>query len=386
MSFTKLLRKEWLVALLLLLASTLVVLLFYLQYNQPVKGMNSAGPLNWNGDALTLSKGQGYSGHGKLVIKELAKEGVAVASLSPATFQADDYPYVNWVITDAAPGVEMELLWHTAENRTFTRPFVWVPHNESPLQMAEDKNWRGQITGLALVIKGTLATPITVAGISLGSASSQRAPLNTVKKWFALDRWKGTSINYVDEDAVEQGAPPVLTIAAIILLALASYLILAKIRILPLNIAVVWGMMFFCWLALDVRWQANLFRQLDLTRQQFSGKSWEDKHLAAEDGQLFDLMQKIKTKLQPTQSHVFLFADDAYTRGRSAYHLLPLNVMSSRDLFSAGQFKSGDFIIILGKDDVEFDPSLNLMKWEPQQQLKADLLLLAANNVLLRVR
>ena len=382
----KLLRLDWLVAPLLLLASALLLLLIYLQYNHPGKWMSNIAPLSWSGEALTLAKGQGHKDKGKLVIEGLLEQGMAVVTLSPPVFRAEDYRYANWTITGAVSGVQMEFLWRTAENRTFSLPLVWVGNTLLPLRIAEDVNWRGQIVGLALVIKGQLTAPVLLGSISLQPASARGELTNMLERWFALDGWRGTSEHFLDEGAIDQDVPFVLAIAALLMLALALYLILAKIEILPLNLAVVWGMVFSGWFMLDARWQSNLFRQLDLTRQQFAGKSWEGKHLAAEDGRLFDLMQQIKAKLSPSGSRVFLFADDAYTGGRGAYHLLPLNALKSRDLFSAGQFKSGDFIIILGKDEVEFDPSLNLLKWEPQQQLRADLLLLAANNVLLRVR
>ena len=157
-------------------------------------------------------------------------------------------------------------------------------------------------------------------------------------------------------------------------------------KILASDIRVILALVFLAWLALDMRWQLDLWHKLDLTRQRYAGKSWEEKHLAAEDGHLFDLMQQFRAKLPITQPRVFLFADEEYVRGRSAYHLYPFNVMSGRDLLPARQFKSGDFIIILGKDEVSFDPLHHLLTWKPQQQLAADLLLLATNNVLLRVR
>ena len=84
--YKKILRQEWLAAPLLFFASALILSLVYLHYNWPGKWMSSTQPLSWNGAALTMSKGQGYSDQGKLVIKELTNQGIAVATLIPTRF------------------------------------------------------------------------------------------------------------------------------------------------------------------------------------------------------------------------------------------------------------------------------------------------------------
>lgn len=384
--FTKFLRNGWLFVPLWLLVGVLILLFAYFQYNWPGKLTSVAQTLSWSGEALTLGKGRGHVEQNKLVIEELKKQDVAVVMLPTLALRAEDYVYVNWTVTNVPPDVELELLWRTADNRAFMRPALLTSGSVASLRVTEDENWRGQIVSLALVVKGPLAAPIAISGVTLEPASYQGVLLHKIKRWLEFEPWQGTSINFVGGNATEQSTPPVWVVAMIILLALIPYLILVKIKIQPMNIAVVWGVVFLGWFVLDARWQLNLFRQTYLTYQQLAGKSWEDKHLAADDGPLFNFMQQIKAKLQPTQSRVFLFADDEYTYRRGAYHLLPLNVFSRRDLLAAGQFKSGDFIVIIGKDEVEYDPPSHLLKWGSQQQLKADLLLLAANNVLLRVQ
>ena len=384
--YKKILRQEWLAAPLLLFASALILSLVYLQHNWPGKWMSRAKPLSWNGAALTLNKGQGYSDQGKLVIKGLADQNIAVASLSPPVFQAKDYSAINWSVSGATPGVEMEFLWRTAENRVFVRPLIWAANTLEPLEMAVDENWRGQIIDLAIVVKGTLAAPLLVNGVSLGSVSLPGALSNMVKKWFALDRWQGTSIHFLDGDAIDKNINPVLAIAAIILLALALNLILAITKIMPLNIATVWGMVFLGWFILDARWQTNLFQQLELTHQQFAGKTWEEKHLAAEDNALFDFIRNVKAKLPTATGRILYFSDDAYSRGKGAYHLYPHNVLASNDLPPASQIKTGDYIALFAKKGVKYDRSHQLLIWGDGQSLKVDLLLLAEGNALFKVR
>jgi hypothetical protein len=383
----KILRQEWLAAPLLFFASALILSLAYLQYSWPGKWMNGgAKPLSWNGAALTMNKGQGYSDHGKLIIKALTDLGIAVASLSPPAFQAANYSTIIWSVSGATPNVEMEFLWRTADNRVFVRPLVLAANTLEPLEIVEDENWRGQIIDLAIIVKGTLAAPIMVNGVSLESASLPGALSNMVKKWFALDRWQGTSINFVDGDAIDKNISPVLAVAVIISLALALNLILAIAKIMPLNIAMVWGIVFLGWFILDIRWQANLFQQLELTHQQFAGKTGEDKHLAAEDGALFDFMRKVKEKLPPDNGRIFYFSDDAYSRGKGAYHLYPHNVLALNDLPPASQIKTGNYIALFAKKGVKYDRPHQSLIWGEGQSLKVDLLFSAEGNALFKVR
>jgi len=424
-----LMRNAWLAAPLLFLASAALLSLLYLQYHFSAKWLSGPAPLNWSGAALTLGKGQGYAGKDKLVIEGLEGE-VAVASLSVTDFRAEDFAFVRWEIAGATPGVEMEFLWRTAENRVFMRPVDLTAGVTTPLQMSDDKGWRGQIVGLALVVKGRLAAPMTIKGVSLLSA---RAALPIMlERWFVPERWQATSINFVDGDATEQDIAPVTAIAATTLMALLLYWGLGKfaqatairktvttppspppssaqadegaipaLRLqgegqgegeksqkfspISINAAAVLGVVFLGWFALDIRWQTNLLRQLGLTQQQYAGKTWEEKHLAAEDGALFDFMRQAKAKLSGITGRVLYFSDDDYLRGRGAYHLLPRNVLADNAIPGAAQFKSGDTIVLYAKKNARYDAARQVLTWD-DQALQADALILAGENAVLRVR
>ena len=381
------LRRQWLVALTLFVISLLVLFFASLQLYWPGKSWTGAKIMDWSGEALALVKGQGHRGHGKLTIDSLAEPGVAIATISMLFFRAEDYPVVQWSISGAntKPGTQVEFLWRTAENpdRVFARPLEWTGGAVAPLQMAGDTHWHGGIVWLGLMVRAPMDAPLVVEGVKLEPFS----PLRIVRReWFDAVPWLGTSINFVGGDFARQWTAPLPFVATALGLAILGYQLLVRRKILAPDVRIMWALVFMAWFALDMRWQLDLWQKLGLTEQRYAGKSWEQKHLAADDGQLFDLMQQIRAKLPPTASRVFLFADDDYMRGRGAYHLYPFNVMTGRDLLPAAQFRSGDFIIILGKDEVQFDPAQHLLEWGSGQKLHADLLLLAANNVLLRVR
>lgn len=378
-------RGKLLAAVLLFVFSFMILLFASLQYYWPGKWWESHEALGWKGEVMSLVKGQGRSVQGGLTIDGLAEPGVALASLSPPAFRAEDYPVVRWFISGAKPGAKVEFMWRTEENptRVFARQLEWTGNSVAPLHMARDANWRGQVMGLALMVRAPLDAPLVIEAVKVEPFS----PLGIVgREWFGTEPWLGTSINFMGGNETRQWLAPLPFVAVALGLALLGYGLLAWRKILVPDNRVVWVLVFLAWFALDTRWQLDLWHKLGLTQQRYAGKSWEEKHLAAEDGGLFDLMQQIKAKLPSTATRIFLFSDDEYLGGRGAYHLYPFNVRNGRDLIPAGQFKAGDFIVILGKDDVGFDPAHHLLTWAPQQQLAADLLLLSANNVLLRVR
>lgn len=378
-------RRKWPAAALLFVLSFLILFFASLQYFWPGTWWESHDALGWKGGELALMKGQGSSSQGRLTIDGLAESGVAVASLSPPAFRAEDYPVVRWSISGAKPGARLEFVWRTAADpsRAFVRQVEWIGNEVAPLHMAVDTHWRGKVIGLVLMVRAPLDAPLVIEAVNL----EPFAPLRTVvREWFGAEQWLGTSINFVGGNSVRQWLAPLPFVAVALGLAILGYGLLVWRKALVHNTPMLWALVFMAWFVLDMRWQLDLWQKLGMTQQRYAGKSWEGKHLAAEDGRLFDLMQQVRAKMQPAQARVFLFADDDYLRGRGAYHLYPFNVFTGADLLYAGQYKSGDFILILGKDEVEYDPAQQLLKWGAGQRLGADLLLLAENNVLLRVR
>lgn len=370
--------------MLLFVIGFLILFFSALQYNWPGKWGSRAEALGWSGAALTLAKGQGSGAQGRLTIVGLNESGVALASLSPPAFRAEDYDLVRWSVSGARPGAKVEFLWRTAENpsRLFARQLEWAGNSLAPLHIAGDTHWRGHVTGIALMVRAPLDAPLVIEAVKLEPYS----PLGVVwREWFGAEVWLGTSIHFMGGNEPRQWLAPLPFVAAALGLAMLGYGLLVRRKILVPDIRMLWVLVFLAWFALDMRWQLDLWQKLGLTQQRYAGKPWEEKHLVAEDGHLFNLMQQFRAKLPPGQPRVFLFANDEYLRGRGAYHLYPYNVLNGPDMFPAQYFKPGDFIVILGKDEVEFNPAQHLLKWGTDQ-LSADLLLFVENNVLLKVR
>lgn len=376
--------QKWVGLLLIFILASAFLFVVLMQYYWPGRWWNSTEAMRWKGDALTLVKGHGHVEGGGLTIDGLSGQGVALVSLSPYAFPAKNYPMVRWSISAPDRGTRVEFLWRTTENpgRVFAQPLAWENGTFLPLKLDGDANWHGQIAGLALMVRAPLDAPLKIDGISVEPV----VPLSIVRhEWFGIEGWDGTSINFTGGGDIRQWLAPLPFMAGALVLALLVYGLLVWRKVLVVDARMLWGLIFFSWFALDMRWQFDLWQKLGLTQQRYAGKSWEEKHLAAEDGRLFDLMQQVRAKLPSTSARVFLFADKEYLYGRGAYHLYPFNVLGGPNLLAANQFKTGDFIVILGKDEVEYDPAQKQLKWGGQQ-LGADLLLLAENNVMLRVQ
>src|SRR5437763_15576221 len=103
------------------------------------------------------------------------------------------------------------------------------------------------------------------------------------------------------------------------------------------------------WLALDARWLWKLGRQVVVTAQLYEGKSWRERHLAADDRAVFAVIEKVRAQLPPPPARVFVVADEHYRRDRSAYHLYPYNVFFDpwkNTMPPPGAVRTGDFMVV----------------------------------------
>ncbi len=83
------------------------------------------------------------------------------------------------------------------------------------------------------------------------------------------------------------------------------------------------------WFVLDARWTWNLARQVQATFAQYGGKDWRGKHLAAEDGALFEFVEKARAELPAAPARIFVASETDYFRERAAFHLYPHNVYAN---------------------------------------------------------
>jgi hypothetical protein len=190
--------------------------------------------------------------------------------------------------------------------------------------------------------------------------------------------------------AIVQDLPlPFLLAAAGPLAAGLSLLLLRKVP-RPSPFPLVVGAIFVtAWLLCDLRWEWNLARQALATQQQYGGKDWREKHLAAEDGPLFDVIEKVRGKLPPPPARVFVAAEAHYFRDRAAYHLYPHNVLFDpyRDtLPPAGALRAGDYFVVYLRRGVQYDPSAQRLRFPDGATLAAEMLLAERGAALFAIK
>ena len=182
--------------------------------------------------------------------------------------------------------------------------------------------------------------------------------------------------------------PLPLFLGIALLVSVALYLALVLMGHTAFVFQAVLAMALFGWMTIDARWQLNLWRQLDITRYQYAGKSWEDKRRAAEDGALFEFIRVAKEKIGKQPAHVFVFSEEEYDRVRSAYHLYPLNVHVRTKiamLYPPATYKAGDVIVAYRKRAIQYVPSTKTLRWDGTQEVRAELLYFADGSGVFRV-
>ena len=212
-----------------------------------------------------------------------------------------------------------------------------------------------------------------------------------VREWLAFEPWSGGSINSRNGGADAQDLPLPFALAAIVGLALIIYAILAggcaSDRSVPaadcrrsVRLRVVHS---------DVPWQWNLMREARATFQQYAGKSWRERHLAAEDGALFAFIEKARAKLPPPPVRVFMGADALYFRDRGAYHLYPYNVYFDpyrNTMPDSAKLRDGDYVVVFRRKGVQFDPAQKKLRWDGGQPLDAELLFAEGGGAVFAIR
>ena len=149
------------------------------------------------------------------------------------------------------------------------------------------------------------------------------------------------------------------------------------------------AMFVIAWIAVDARWQWNLLRQASVTHAQYAGKSWQERHLAAEDGPLFAFIEKVRAKLPDPPARVFMVAAAQSLRNRGAYHLYPYNVYFdpwSDTVPPPSAVRPGDFIVVYQRKGIQFDAAQHRLRWDDQAPIGVELLLVDAGAALFRVR
>ncbi len=239
-----------------------------------------------------------------------------------------------------------------------------------------------------MIARGPLAGPLVVERIDLEPSSVWTTVDSMISDWLEFEPWDGGSIHFMTGGNPSLRYPLPFFLGIAFLLSLGLYLALVLMGHGTFAFQAVLAMALFGWMTIDARWQLNLWKQLDITRFQYAGKSWEDKRRAAEDGALFEFMRIAKEKIGRAPAHVFIFSEEEFERVRGAYHLYPLNVhvrTKIATLYPPAAYKPGDVIVLYRKRATQYVPSTKTLRWDGTQEVRAELIYVADGSGVFRV-
>ena len=386
---------DWLLVPLSLLLGALLVLGAILAYYMTGSRYEARAILAWPGQPLQVQAGKIEIGDQGITVTTLDAQGWCSLMLVTPILDASRYARLRIETTDLPPDTRLGMAW-----RDVTKPDgiarLWLPHPvqgtiEIPLDA--QPRWRGGIAGLTLLIDAP-PKPFHLQRIELWPTAPTPALVlrQLWTEWTAFTGWTGGSINFLYAGKPHGLVSPVLAAACWVVASTLLYALMRQRRRGPWRLAPFTVILLTGWVVLDARWQWELLRQVQITQDQFAGKTGREKRLAAKDRTLFLLAEKITGAMPKTPGRLFLVppqldGDYYYQRIRLHYLLLPLNVSSNwADLPTTG-IRQGDHLFVWnGHKNVHWDPETGILSWQGQPGLAAEKILSTPAGNLYRIR
>lgn len=383
----------WLGAALAFVVVLAICLIAYLLVAIPARWFPGVPTLAWTARDLSVAKGTGRVVGGELVVS--APDAAETTLVSVVTdFRSADYPGIAWIVIDLPERATAQLIWRNdyTPDRIHSVALRVESGRVLPVVLNQESQWIGRIKGLALAVRGPLAQPIRMRGVVAKPMGALDVLGDRAREWLAFEGWTGTSINTITGGADIQELPLPLLLAVAI--GLSSLLAVIVRRLRPGSVvlrpsAVLVALFLFAWIVLDARWMWNLARQAQATISEFAGKTWREKRLGADDGPLFEFIERAREVLPKTPARVFVVADAHYFRGRAAYHLYPHSVFyhpTSNVMPAASTLRPGDWLLVYQRKGVQYDAERKSLRWDDNQTASADLKLVGKGAALLQIR
>lgn len=268
---------------------------------------------------------------GEIPLGPLDASGQWVHAL-PLPYVLPAYRYASFQLhrTDTTVPVQLFLLIYT-EHHTHPQAYPLRQHDLNAYRQALHPllETTDRITGLALAIQGPPGAQISVHGLRLKAQPMTLWELYrmVLEDWLRVEGLQNYTINRIHGGYYPHAIllPPVLAGALWLLLSVLLYQGLSRRQRQPRFTA--WlALGVIIWVALDLRWQWDLFGQHSRSAPQDAGISWEHKAHSPADESLRELAQTLKAEGIPeTLRRVFIVGTDAedYLALRLRWHLLP---------------------------------------------------------------
>ena len=321
--------------------------------------------VNAQGPVASVGRGA-ISGEG-FVLEVPEQGGVAIAAWPRLRSGMAEVPLLHCDCVPNRYDADIRLVWRRADRpgAIFNAPIEHELGQTELLDLAQHPDWGGPINGIAIAYRGYPGDTLLIRGLSAQSGSLANRLRLGVEEWSGFRPWDGQSINLVIVGARERNVSPVLLIAILIALGLCSFYWTRPARpdaVVVLLLAAVAG-----WIILDARWEADLYSKVAATIAQYGSKPIEERWRSSADGDIYLLAASVKREVADPAQRIFVFGDEAFARGRAAYHLLPLSVHYDAyggALPNARYLRPGDLVFVAWSRRVRFDDVARQLIWE----------------------
>ena len=370
--------RYWLGRSVLLLGSSLLILILGFQLYQILQygpGNRGTETKVISGRELNLPGATFEQAESGIRIVSVPKGSRAMAMAQDVSLTASDYSHVVVTLSGYRPTMNVLLLWSTSDapSKIQGTPLAWTGGSELGLRLETVEPWQGLVTSVGIGVVGPVEDPITIQQVRLVPSSAGSWLGALWREWSTFEGFDGYSTNFVigGSSQTSQRIRPVPAVAAWLGLALLLYALFAVSGRWGWDARVIGSIVVLGWLLLDARWQLDLWRQLGITHERYAEKSWTEKRLAAEDGELFRFAMEVKRRLPEEPQALFVLTQspesaDRYLAHRSRYHLLPHNVCSYyTHPPPKKEMRAGGYLLIFHpRSDIIYDESSGRLFWD----------------------
>ena len=329
---------------------------------------SQAGEVRLTADAKgpLASVGRGLLGKDGYLLEVPAGGNIAVAAWTELPSGLADLPLVRWDCVPRSAGAILQVLWRRADHpdKTFSARIEHELGEPQLLDLSRNPDWTGEIIGVAVALGGYPGDTVLIRGIDARKDTVGNRLAKEIGGWATFRPWDGQSINLAIIGARDRAISPVLLVMLAIGLGL-----LASFRTRPsrsvATLAIV-SVVIIGWVGLDARWQLDLLAKYRATAEEFGTGPIEDLWRRGPDADIYALAGSVKRGFHDPNQRVFVFGDEPYSRGRAAYHLLPLLVhydAVSGALPSSQFIRPGDLIFLTWSQQVKYDKETQQLNW-----------------------
>jgi hypothetical protein len=312
------------------------------------------------------SVGRGLLGKDGYLLEVPASGNIAVAAWTEVPSGLADLPLIRCDCVPRRFDAILHILWRRADHpdKTFSATVEQELGETQLLDLSRNPDWTGEIIGVAVALGGYPGDTVLIRGIDARKDTIGNRLTKEIGDWATFRPWDGQSINLAIIGARDRYISPVLLVALAI-----GFGLLASFRNRPprsVASLVIASIVIIGWLGLDARWQLDLLAKYRATVEAFGGGPIEELWRKGPDADIYALAASVKRGIRDPNQRVFVFGDEPYSRGRAAYHLLPLLVhydAVSGALPSAQFIRAGDLIFLTWSTQVRYDKEAQQLIW-----------------------